>query len=91
MVAVVDGMSRIPSANPGTHHLLGRETFIAPVYNGKINTWPVVNGDETITLQTNATLPQQPFESKLRTTFNTEKLGPFYGRKEEAISLFWER
>ena len=61
----------------GSHHLLGRETFIAPVRWDK-NAWPVVNGDGTIALQMDApTLPQQPFVSKApRTTFNTEKLGP---------------
>lgn len=61
----------------GSHHLLGRETFIAPVRWDK-NAWPVVNGDGSIALQMDVpTLPQQPFDSKApRTTFNTEKLGP---------------
>ena len=34
----------------GNHHLLGRETFLAPVRWDK-NAWPVVNGDGTIALQ----------------------------------------
>ena len=34
----------------GSHHLLGRETYLAPVRWDK-NAWPVVNGDGTIALQ----------------------------------------
>lgn len=41
-----------------SHHILGRETFLAPVRWDK-NAWPVVNGDGTIDLQMNCpTLPQ---------------------------------
>lgn len=44
-----------------THHLLGRETFLAPVRWDK-NAWPVVNGNGTIDLQMDVlTLSQQPF------------------------------
>lgn len=48
----------------GTHHLLGRETFLTPVRWDK-NAWPVVNGDGTISLQMDVpTLPQHPFTEK---------------------------
>lgn len=60
----------------GNHHLLGRETYLAPV-RWDTNAWPVVNGDGTIALQMDVpTLRQQPFSPKpARTLFNTEKLG----------------
>lgn len=60
----------------GTHHLLGRETFLAPV-RWDTNAWPVVNGDGSIALQMDVpTLPQQVLEPKpARTTFKTGKLG----------------
>lgn len=60
----------------GTHHLLGRETFLAPVRWDE-NAWPVVNGDGTIALQMDVpTLPQQPFAAKpARTDFKKDKLG----------------
>ena len=59
-----------------THHLLGRETFLAPVRWDK-NAWPVVNGDGTIALQMDVpTLPQYPVEkAPVRTTFKDGKLG----------------
>ena len=42
----------------GLHHLLGRETFLAPVRWDK-NAWPVVNGDGTLSLEMDVpTLPQ---------------------------------
>ena len=61
----------------GNHHLLGRETFLAPVRWDK-NAWPVVNGDGTIALQMDVpTLPQHPLAPKTaRTDFKTGKLGP---------------
>lgn len=61
----------------GTHHLLGRETFLTPVRWDK-NAWPVVNGDGTISLQMDVpTLPQHPFTEKaIRTEFKNGKLGP---------------
>lgn len=61
----------------GSHHLLGRETFLAPVRWDK-NAWPVVNGDGTLSLQMDVpTLPQHPITAKpARTTFDSEKLGP---------------
>lgn len=60
----------------GSHHLLGRETFLAPVRWDK-NAWPVVNGDGTISLQMDVpTLPQQPFAEKpVRTDFKNKQLG----------------
>ena len=59
-----------------SHHLLGRETFLAPVRWDK-NAWPVVNGDGTIALQMDVpTLPQQPVaKAPVRTTFGSGKLG----------------
>ena len=43
----------------GSHHLLGRETYLAPVRWDE-NAWPVVNGNGTISLQMNvAALGQQ--------------------------------
>lgn len=61
----------------GSHHLLGRETFLAPVRWDK-NAWPVVNGDGTIALHMDVpTLPQQPFAEKpARTDFKNGQLGP---------------
>ena len=61
----------------GSHHLLGRETFLAPVRWDK-NAWPVVNGDGTIALQMDVpTLPQYPLAPKpARTDFKNGKLGP---------------
>ncbi|MBQ8674348.1 MAG: glycoside hydrolase family 43 protein [Bacteroides sp.] len=58
----------------GSHHLLGRETFLAPVRWDK-GAWPVVNGDGSIALQMNVpTLPLQPFEKPaVRTDFGKEK------------------
>ncbi len=58
------------------HHLLGRETFLAPVRWDK-NAWPVVNGDGSVALEMNVpTLPQQPFaKMPVRTYFNTDTLG----------------
>ena len=48
----------------GNHHLMGRETFLAPVSWGE-RSWPVVNGSGDISLEMSAeTLPQKPFESR---------------------------
>lgn len=60
----------------GLHHLLGRETFLAPVRWDE-NAWPVVNGDGSIALQMDVpTLPQHPFgEQPVRTRFKEGKLG----------------
>lgn len=58
------------------HHLLGRETFLAPVV-WEANKWPVVNGNGTISLDMKcATLPTVTFkEPPTRDDFTEEKLG----------------
>lgn len=58
------------------YHILGRETFLAPVDWPK-GGWPQVNGNGTVSLEMNVpTLPLQPFEKALaRTDFNADKLG----------------
>ena len=60
----------------GLHHLLGRETFLAPVRWDK-NSWPVVNGNGTIDLSMNVkTLPFQPVKkASYITNFDEPKLG----------------
>ncbi|WP_423126945.1 glycoside hydrolase family 43 protein [Gaoshiqia sp. Z1-71] len=60
----------------GLHHMLGRETFLAPVRWDK-NAWPVVNGDGTVGLNMDVpTLPLQPFPKvSYSTDFNENKLG----------------
>lgn len=59
----------------GTHHLLGRETFLAPVRWDE-GAWPVVNADGTLYPQMNVpTLPQQPVAPKpARTEFDADTL-----------------
>lgn len=60
----------------GSHHVLGRETFLAPV---KWNSegWPVVNGDGTIDLDMKdvPTLPQVPQKNTADWDFNNAQLG----------------
>lgn len=60
----------------GSHHVLGRETFLAPV---KWNSegWPVVNGDGTIDLDMKdvPTLPQVPLKNTADWDFNNAQLG----------------
>lgn len=60
----------------GTYHVLGRETFLAPV-RWDNNAWPVINGNGTLSLNMNVpTLPLHPFEIKpMRTEFKDKKLG----------------
>lgn len=55
----------------GTHHIIGRETCLAPV-SWPENGWPVVNGNGTITTDmTCPTLPLKPLAAKpARTDFN---------------------
>ena len=57
------------------HHILGRETCLAPVTWAK-NAWPVVNGNGTATVNmTCPTLPLKPFpETPKRLEFDTEEL-----------------
>ncbi len=48
----------------GQHHLMGRETFLAPVSWEK-NSWPIVNGSGDVTLDMDIpTLPQKPFPAR---------------------------
>ena len=58
------------------YHILGRETFLAPV-DWPEGGWPQVNGNGTVSLQMNApTLPLHPIEkAPTRTDFNEDKLG----------------
>lgn len=60
----------------GTHHILGRETCLAPVFWPE-NGWPVVNGNGTATVNmTCPTLPLKPFIAKpSRTDFNSDRPG----------------
>ncbi len=60
----------------GLHHLLGRETFLAPVRWDK-NAWPVVNGNGTIDVNMEVpTLPLQPVKEVSDTTdFDEKQLG----------------
>lgn len=62
------------------HHLLGRETFLAPVRWDK-DAWPVVNGNGTLSLEMEVeTLPQRPGTfgkvGAEREEFTHETLGP---------------
>lgn len=59
----------------GSHHVLGRETFLTPVKWDK-NAWPVVNGNGTTSIDMSCpTLPLHPFaEPSALTTFNTTTL-----------------
>lgn len=58
------------------HHILGRETCLAPVTWPK-NGWPVVNGNGTATVDmTCPTLPLKPFQAKpTLINFDSEKIG----------------
>ena len=58
------------------YHILGRETFLAPVDWPK-NGWPQVNGDGIVHLNMDVqTLPMHPFEKPpVRVVFNEVKLG----------------
>lgn len=60
----------------GLHHLLGRETFLAPV-RWDTNAWPVVNATGSVELQMNVpTLPQTlKKETKYSTEFEESVLG----------------
>jgi xylan 1,4-beta-xylosidase len=59
----------------GVHHILGRETCLAPVTWPR-NGWPVVNGNGTVTVDmTCPTLPLKPFPAKpARIGFDSDKL-----------------
>lgn len=61
----------------GQHHVLGRETFLAPVEWSE-EEWPVVNGNGMISLDMAVeTLPQVPVEGVVaREEFDGKELGP---------------
>jgi alpha-N-arabinofuranosidase len=58
------------------YHVLGRETFLAPV-DWPGGGWPQVNGDGTVGVEMNVgTLPLHPFaKSPARVDFNEDRLG----------------
>lgn len=60
----------------GQHHVLGRETFLAPVEWNK-DGWPVVNGNGTVSerMENVKTLPLQPHRYKVRTDFEKNEWG----------------
>jgi alpha-N-arabinofuranosidase len=60
----------------GQHHTLGRETFLAPV-RWDTNSWPVVNGNGTISLNMNVerTLSPQKELAFKRDEFDADQLG----------------
>ena len=65
-----------PISGSNSHHILGRETFLAPVRWGK-NEWPVVNGDGTLSLDMDVpTLPYHPLlPPASKDDFDSSKLG----------------
>ena len=71
---VLHGYRGVPRYPP--HHILGRETCLAPVIWPK-GGWPIVNMNGTIALEmTHPTLPLVPVEPKhVRTNFDNPKLG----------------
>lgn len=73
---VFHGYRKLQSMYGGVHHILGRETCLAPV-SWPTNGWPVVNGNGTISVNmTCPTLPLKPFLQKLlRTDFDETRLG----------------
>jgi len=73
---VFHGYRKLQAMYGGTHHILGRETCLAPV-DWPENGWPVVNGNGTVPdKMTCPTLPLKPFASKsLRTDFDENVLG----------------
>lgn len=59
----------------GNNHVMGRETFLAPV-TWPSGGWPVVNGNGTIALQMDVpTLPQHPFATPAAETDFSKPLG----------------
>lgn len=62
--------------NGANIHLLGRETFLAPVTWEK-NAWPVVNGDGSLHLDMDCkSLPLHPYPKKYSYDLASEQLGP---------------
>lgn len=60
----------------GCHHVMGRETFLAPV-EWNAEGWPVVNGNGTIDIDMShvKTLPQQGKKASIDWDFNNDRLG----------------
>lgn len=73
---VFHGYRNIADMSGGVHHILGRETCLAPV-DWPENGWPVVNGNGTVNVNMTApTLPLKPFPEKSgKVDFDTPKLG----------------
>lgn len=73
---VFHGYRKLQAMYGGTHHILGRETCLAPI-DWPENGWPVVNGNGTVPVKmTCPTLPLKPFPEKpVRTDFNEAELG----------------
>ena len=73
---VFHGYRNIADMSGGVHHILGRETCLAPV-DWPENGWPVVNGNGTVNVNMTApTLPLKPFSEKSgKVDFDTPKLG----------------
>ena len=72
---VFHGYRKLQAMYGGVHHILGRETCLAPV-SWPENGWPVVNGNGTVPANmTCTTLPLKPFSVKpARTDFDNETL-----------------
>lgn len=72
------GLAYRPQGNMGgTHHLTGRETYLAPVAWPE-NGWPVVNGNGTFNIDNDnvTTLPQHLFaQHAAKTDFRKQDLG----------------
>ena len=73
---VFHGYRNIADMSGGVHHILGRETCLAPV-DWPENGWPVVNGNGTVNVNMTApTLPLKPFPEKSgKVDFDAPKLG----------------
>ncbi len=73
---VFHGYRKLQSLFGGVHHILGRETCLAPV-TWPENGWPVVNGNGTVQVNmTCPTIPLKPFAAKPSLTeFTEDKLG----------------
>lgn len=73
---VFHGYRNVFNMAGGVHHILGRETCLAPVTWPK-NGWPVVNGNGIATVDmTCPTLPQKPFPVKpTKVDFDSKNLG----------------
>lgn len=66
--------------NVDTNHLLGRETYLAPVEWDK-DGWPIVNGGKPVTLDMNCKLPVQAVQSQ-----NFDNKEEFDGKE---VAMIW--